>query len=102
MWAIGVYELGLTPQQFWDLTPAQFGALVKLRDVETKHADYRAGIIASNIVRVFGGNKAEKYTPDYFFPSLKDKKERKAEEFRNSPKGIVQYLKAIWGGSNEG
>jgi len=103
MWAVARYDLNLTDDQFLDITPAQFFALVERRNLEKQEADYRAGVIASNIVRVFcDKNESKRYTPGYFFPSLKTEKERRAESVAQSPEGIKAHLMAFYPPAKKG
>lgn len=97
MWAVARYDLKMTEEEFLDSTPAQFFALVERRNLEKQEADYRAGVIASNIVRVFcDKNESKRYTPAFFFPSLKTEKERKAESLAQSPEGMKAHLMAFY------
>ncbi len=70
-----MYDFGLTDEQFWELTKAEFQALSKRHREQVKHDDYRFGIIASNIANAhFKPPDGEKqWSPAYYFPMLKDK-----------------------------
>lgn len=97
MWAVARYDLGLTEEEFFDITPAQFFALVKRKNIETKEQDYRSGVIASNIVRVVCKQEdGKKYSPSYFFPSLRTDKEREAEASRSTPEGMKTALQSLF------
>jgi hypothetical protein len=50
---MALYDFGLTEEQFWRLTPAQFGALSKRKDEENRHNDWRFGMIVSTIANLF-------------------------------------------------
>lgn len=91
---MGVYDLGLTDEQFLEITPAQFNALIKRRNLEKQELDYRAGIVASNIVRVWAKEEDQgKYGPEAFFPSLKAEKE---QDWRSTPEGMLRYLQTMY------
>lgn len=97
MWAVAIYDLNLTEDQFLDMTPAQFFALSERRNIEKQEADYRAGVIASNIVRVFcDKNESKRYTPAFFFPSLQTEKEKETQSVKQTPEGMKAHLMAFY------
>lgn len=68
---MGVYDLGLTSDQFWGLTLAQFGALIDRHVVRERQEDYRPGVLASVIWNANPFIKGKAKQPWNFFPSLK-------------------------------
>ena len=47
-WAIARYDLGLTDDEFWELTPLQFKALRKRQEIEFRHKCFVAAIAAAD------------------------------------------------------
>lgn len=97
MWAVARYDLGLTEQEFLDITPARFFALIDRHNSEKQEQDYRAGIIASNIVRVHASKEdSAKYGPGYFFPSLRSEREVAATKVRSTPEEMKRHLQTVY------
>lgn len=68
LWAFSVYDLGLSSEVFWRLSPRQWIALNERRTEENKRADLRAGIIASTIYNMLRGKKGKPKRPRDFMP----------------------------------
>ncbi len=49
LWAIGRYDLGLSDDEFWRLTPAQFAALCDRMEAEREHAEYCAALVIAEM-----------------------------------------------------
>jgi hypothetical protein len=76
--------MGLSDEQFWNLTPPQFAALSERHEELTEIADHRAGIICSTIANTRIGPDDEPFTARMFMPSygrVEDEREPK-----NKPK----------------
>ena len=58
--AIGLYEFGLTSEQFWKLTPAQFAALSKQFNLARQREDYGFGMVASVLANIHRDRKRRK------------------------------------------
>ncbi len=57
----------MSDEEFWDLTPAQFFALLDRLREQRKAEDQRAGLIASQIFSIFAKKDTEIPTPlDWF------------------------------------
>lgn len=54
MWAAGVVELGLTPEFFWSLTPAEYDRLFSKYVERERREDRRAALIAMYIANYAG------------------------------------------------
>ena len=72
MWAIGVYDFGLDPKAVLRLTPAQFFALSKRKDINRRMDDYPSAIVARTIAEINRDKKkrtapyqAEEFLPKY-------------------------------------
>jgi hypothetical protein len=78
-----VYDLGLTSDEVWRLTPAQYTALLKrLRGAHLRD-DYRFGIVGSVVARSMGA----KVSPEDLFSSIKlalDAEERRRNADANT------------------
>jgi hypothetical protein len=83
LWAIGRYDLGLSEEDFWELTFCKFHALCKRKQIDDKLLDFRSGVIACTIANVHRKAGSKAYTPEDFMPSLKTaKKPKSAEQLR--------------------
>ncbi len=64
-------DLGLSENEFWELTPRQYRALLdrqrENRDWAEQRADMRAGVIAAAMFNSQGGIKGKAVRPDTFF-----------------------------------
>lgn len=52
LWAIGRRDLRLPETEFWSLTPAMFQVLCDRLEAERDHAEYCAGLVASQVYNV--------------------------------------------------
>lgn len=82
-------DLGLTKEQFLDLTPAQFDLLLERRNEEIKRADGRAGLIASTIINLVRTKDAKDppVQPFDFFPHWQSETETiegRRQQLRNA------------------
>ena len=50
LWAIARYDLGLTTDDFGELTPALFEALIERRKAESKQDYFRTGLISAAVI----------------------------------------------------
>ncbi len=96
MWAFGRYDLGLGEEEFWHLTPRQWGALIERWEEAQEWKDYRVGIIASTIVNTTPRKKGSKlYKPEDFMPTKGRKGKQTVEE-------QLAIAKAITAGFGDG
>lgn len=64
LWAIGCFDLRLSDEQFWSLTPAMFYALCQRLDAQREHAEYCAGIVAAAVTNSnIDPDKTEPFEP---------------------------------------
>jgi hypothetical protein len=56
LWAIAKYDLGLSYEEFADLTPAMFSALCARRNMKSKHDRFAAGMVAAAVYNVHRAN----------------------------------------------
>lgn len=55
-----MYDFGLTSEQFWELTPAQFYALSERHDARILHEEYGPAQIVCKISSLFAGKSSKK------------------------------------------
>ncbi len=79
MWSVGVYDFGLTSEQFWELTPAQFSILSQRYDQENQRCDFRAALIASVIANTSRSKEDPPFTPQMFMPDYEGEEEVKEQ-----------------------
>jgi hypothetical protein len=88
--------LGLTDEEFWELTPAQFEALNNRHLVHQQMSDYRAGLIASILCNVNRKEGTKPLTASDFFSSLPSAEKRimTGEEIKQQAKLVTMMLEA--------
>jgi hypothetical protein len=72
LWSVGVYDLGLTSEAFWALSPREYRALCD-RQLEAQRAeDWRFGQLAALVAGVADRKKQDgtPFEPWDFFPSV--------------------------------
>lgn len=79
MWAVGRYDLGLTEEEFWGLTPRQYVALLERHEEAMEWEDYRMGVIASTIVNMLKAKGGKTFKPEDFMPTKRRKKQTPEE-----------------------
>ncbi len=88
MWAVAVYDLKLTTEQFFDLTLAQFNALVDRFREANRALDFRFGVLCATVAGMFGKKKdGSNFEPGDFFASCvlkKKKREMSADEIAHA------------------
>ena len=71
MWAYGKFDLGLSDEEFWGMTPKEFRVLGDRADYQTALLDYRAGVVASVIANTQGKKSTgDPFTVEDFFPGV--------------------------------
>jgi hypothetical protein len=68
LWAIGRYDLHLSDEEFWSLTPLQFHSLVARFDAQCDREFMAAGVVASMVGNCHLAQGADPLTPDMFVP----------------------------------
>lgn len=96
MWAIAVYDLGLSTEQFLELTPVMFSALLERYQGEQQYNDFRAGTIVSTIANICRDKKTPAYTPAFFFPSLKEAEKNASRKQKMSADQIKLLLQTYY------
>jgi hypothetical protein len=68
-WSCARFNLRLTDEEFYSLTPRQFDALLKRHREKIEHTELLAGVIASAIANFSLGGLKEPAKPADFMPS---------------------------------
>ena len=91
MWSIGVYDYGLTDAEFWSMTPAQFYALGKRFDSDTKHQDLGFGIVSSVVANCNRDPKKKKkpFEPSDFMPKYEEEVKKSAEDLHDYWRNVI-------------
>jgi len=76
MWSVARYDLGLTSDEFFALTPRQFDALLKRREHETQRAEYMQAQIAAYTINFSACHPKESVDPFDLMPSMAGKQRR--------------------------
>ncbi|NIM21856.1 MAG: hypothetical protein GTN64_05475 [Candidatus Latescibacteria bacterium] len=79
-------NLGISVDEFWDLTPCQLGAYYKAYDDKLRRDDYRFGVLCYVVRRVAGDKRAK---PTDFFGRKGDKQKTRAQEAAELRDNIV-------------
>ena len=80
MVAFGRYDLGLSEEEFWHLTPRELMALQERHEEAQEWQDYRAGVVAAAIVNMLKTKGGKTYKPQDFMPTRKQKKQTWQEQ----------------------
>lgn len=67
-----MFNFGLSSDDFWRLTPAQFSALADRFDESVKRSDLPAGIIASTVANCNRRTGTKMFAPKDFMPKYGD------------------------------
>jgi hypothetical protein len=82
MWSIAIYDLSLTPEQFFALTPRQFDALAKRHERRMEHDEFMLAQLTSCLVNFSMCRPKESVTPKDFMPSQFGKPGPKQKKIR--------------------
>lgn len=85
-----MYDLGLTSNQFWDLTPAQFAALSDRHDERIKHEERGHAIVAWVVANLFRSKDAPPLPVETFMPH--GERTLGADFSEMTPEQVVQRL----------
>ena len=90
---MGRYDLHLTEEEFWGITPREFGALRGRLNDANEWLDYRAALVCSVIANVFRSKTTRLFKPDDFMPK-RGTREQTPEQIL----ATVELLNAAFGG----
>jgi hypothetical protein len=94
-----VYDLRLTAEEFYDLTPRQFRALCERRRLEREHLELLIGINTSATVNTSMAAPKQAKVPTDFMPSryrTKTKPTKKPRANRKSEQALADDIRAAF------
>ena len=68
-WAVARYDLGLSEQEFYSITPRQLDALAKRKEYETRHTELLFAQLTSYLINFSTVRPKEPVKPADFMPS---------------------------------
>jgi hypothetical protein len=86
IWSTARYDLGLTDEQFWRLTPRQYSYLLKRHRQKSEHEELLAAIIARSVVDFSFCHPAKPSKYADYMPSKWGRKEPRGQ--------VIERLKA--------
>jgi len=94
MWSFGVYNLRLSDREFWNLTLAQFDALVRRYKDEQRRSDYRSAMICSILAEINRDRKrrTKPFSPEDFMPKEEETKRIDNPKMKRALERISQML----------
>jgi hypothetical protein len=94
LWATGVYDLGLSSGQFWDLTPAQFDALLNRREAEWKASWHPANYWGSHALAWMMNSALHRQAvkPDDLIPKF----DKPAQPVRRMSSAALKHIAEIY------
>ena len=100
LWAIGKFDLGLTEEEFFALTPRQFFALQDRWLCRIEVADYQAAFVASAIINSMRGKDSKPVSVAEILPDRRGKKKvtTKKQNWQDQL-ALVKHLHAFFGGA---
>lgn len=98
MWSTAVYDLKLTDEAFWNMTPVEFDYIMKRYILEEERFDRRAALIGYLMVSVWGSAKSKKYKIDDFMLHDYGSKAEKKENWKESLQTLRQQIGKTKGG----
>lgn len=95
---MGVYDLGLTSEQFWSITPAQLYSLFDRKKIDIFRADWRSGIVCATLANCNKPKNHPAFKPTQFMPDndiMEEEPEQTPDEllaaFERAFAGKIQY-----------
>lgn len=93
---MAIYDLRLTPKQFYRLTPRQFHLLVRRHNYATEHRELLHGMISSAVINFSMSAPKQPTKPQDFMPSMwQNTKTRKP---RTNNKHIANECRTLFKG----
>lgn len=97
MWSTAQVELGMSAEEFWQLTPRQFAALLARKREQREYHELLMGVLASTVANYSFGAPKKPRVPTDFMPSQAGKKPaEKPKRVRTAT--VVDQVRAIFGG----
>lgn len=79
MWSFAKLTLGLSESEFWDLSLAQWQALLERHEDKEREKDYRHGVLITLVRQGLGEKRAN--ISDYF-PRIEKAKRKRSGDFQ--------------------
>lgn len=96
LWALAVYDFGLTDAQFWKLTPLKFKALSRQHDRAVRHHDALVARVCWAAFSAAGAKKknGEDLTPADLMPKYEDREDAAPAE--QTPEQMLAAMRAAF------
>jgi len=98
LWAAARYDLGLSPDEFWALTPAQFRALYDRHILALEEADVRAALICTVMANIHRGKNRKPFRVEDFVPDRRGKRKAPRQQTWEEQLALVKQWHKILGG----
>lgn len=98
MWSVAVYDLHLTSDQFFALTPRQFDALVKRRERQVEHDEFMLAQLTAYTVNFSMCRPKDAVAPRDFMPSQMGKADPRNKKIRITKKRKQAITESIQSG----
>lgn len=93
-------QLGLSDEEFFDLTPLQLSYLTERYEHERESLDFRAGVIASTVANCHRKKGKKAFKPKDFMPDYGDAP--KKQQGPNQMRMMAMMLNTMYGGTYNG
>lgn len=92
-----MYDLKLTPEQFWALTPRLFSALSDRLDSDMRLREAQTALVAAFFANVWAKKKQGEYEPSEFtvYDRLAKPEEKEPEPKEMTPWEQFEYIRAL-------
>lgn len=97
MYAVARYQLRLSEEDFFDITPLQFTYLTLRYEQEREASDFRAGVIASTTANCHRKKGKKAFKPKDFMPDYGAPVEK--QQGPEQMKMMAMTLNAMYGGT---
>ena len=99
LWAVARYDLRLTEEEFWRLTPRQFFALQDrwLNEVEIR--DYHAALVATILANIHRPKTKKPFKITDLMPDRRGRKAAEPKQTWQQQLALVKQLHLLFGGA---
>lgn len=99
LWAIGRYDLHLSDDEFWSLSPVKYFALYERWERELDHADFMLAQICSVMWNSFRSKGKALKATDFMTYRRKDKTQQKRRQSVEEQMAIAKAITIAFGGT---
>lgn len=91
MWSFGRYNLRLSEDEFWGVTPAEFVALVERYKEEQTWLNWRAALVCAVLANIYRDTKrkSQPFTPEDFMPGHEKEEPQTVEQMESTLKMLT-------------